>query len=153
MPPPSDDERTLARLAEAVAALDPIPRRVFTDARAAYALRQQGTEIADLIEDTAMSQPSGLRAAAPASGPRCLDFRGGGVSVHLEATVYEDRVEIAGQVTPADVESVRVRWPDGAADVPTARGGAFAALSPPGPVSVVLRRRGTVPVATSWIYL
>lgn len=77
------------------AGVDPAPLSVSATARAAYALRLPGALTAEPVP---LPHPAGARTAAE---PRLHRFTAAGLTIDVELTYSEGRVDVAGQVTPS----------------------------------------------------
>jgi hypothetical protein len=85
------------------AGVDPAPLSVSAAARAAYALRLPGALTAELVP---LPQPTGARDGAE---PRLHRFAAPGLTIDVELTHTDARVDVAGQVTlsPVPVQGAR----------------------------------------------
>lgn len=158
--PDHDDRWLLDRMAEAVAALDPMPPRVLDAARGAFDQRDPAvSQVAELHTDSALDPPVGLRDAHGHDlAPRYLVFRRAGLSLRVEVTARSGRRDLVGEVTPWEgTGPLRVCWPggqcDGTVHAAHAGGGFVVRDIPAGPVRLVFPGAAEAVVATSWICL
>lgn len=144
------DEAYLLAALRLGAGVDPAPLAVSAAARAAFALRLPGAATADPVP---VPRPVGARSPAE---PRLHRFQAPGVTIDVELTHAEGRVDVAGQVTggswdegPGRVEirTLHDRW----VRFPTETGHFAATGLPVGWLSVVWYRTGLPVVATRWI--
>ncbi|ETK32234.1 hypothetical protein [Microbispora sp. ATCC PTA-5024] len=163
------DEYLLAALRMGAGA-DPVPGRVSAAARAAFALRLPGGVAAD---EVAVAVPPGARSAelprqggsaAPRLGaadgapdaPGFHRFTAAGLTIDVETSVVEGRLEVAGQISPwpGPDARVEVRTPHvGKVRSPSGSGHFAVSGLPPGWVSVVCHRPGLPPVFTRWVHV
>jgi len=113
MPPfmtPTDDD-ILDELSRALRAIDPIPDRVQTAARAAIEWRTIDAELAELVSDSVVDEP--LLAVRGTAQPRMLTFEAGDLTIELEAEPGdEDGLRLVGQLVPPHAAQIVVRHGD-----------------------------------------
>ena len=139
-----------AGLVDVVSVADPVPFDVMQSIRASFSRRSTGAELAELVYDSVLEEPVGVR-----SGPsdRHLSFQGSQVSV--EVSVAPERRRVLGQLVPALPGEVEVRHGSGSYVLDIDEYGRFFADDVPrGPVS--FRCRGedgasAVVAVTDWI--
>ncbi|WP_433224135.1 hypothetical protein [Microtetraspora malaysiensis] len=132
------------------AGADPVPGRVSASARAAFALRLPGAVVASPAE---VGPGMGARSEGR---PAMHRFDADGLTLDVEVTVADGRLDVAGQVSPAPGPGTRieVRTPGaGSSRVPSETGHFAVTGLPPGWVSVVCHRPGRAPVATRWLHV
>ncbi|MEV7805678.1 hypothetical protein AB0O28_22290 [Microbispora sp. NPDC088329] len=137
------------------AGADPVPEGVSAAARAVFGLRVPGGVPAGPVDVTV---PPGARSR-PDTGTAQTGvrrFSAGGLVIDIETAVVGERMEVAGQVSPAPGPDARieVRTPHiGKVRAPSASGHFAVAGLPPGWVSVVCHRPGHPPVFTRWVHV
>ncbi|WP_250214210.1 hypothetical protein [Acrocarpospora catenulata] len=127
---------------------DPVPGRVDADARAVFDLRLPGSITATPVDVVAAA---GVRSGAE---PQLHRFTTDELTVDVEMSISDGRLEVAGQVSPAPEPDawVEVRTPHiSKVRVPSPDGHFAATGLPPGWVSVVYHRPEQAPVATRWL--
>ena len=102
----ADDDRLLAELSAGVDEARDVPDSFRRIGEGAFAWRTIDAELAALTFDSAVAEPSGLRAADP--GPRSLTFSAGDTTIDLE--LHADAVR--GQLSPAAAGTLVVRADD-----------------------------------------
>ncbi len=119
-----------------IARVDPLPRGVRAEARAAFEWRTTGAELAAVVYDSALDDP--LEAAAGSrTAHRRLMFRTSELAIVLDVRRRADRTFIRGRVVPATRGAIHVRHGFGKVDTLADRRGRFALdLLPPGPFSL-----------------
>ncbi|MGH9227058.1 MAG: hypothetical protein ACRD2W_25510 [Acidimicrobiales bacterium] len=118
-------------LTDVVSVADPIPFDIMQSIRASFNRRSVDAELAELIYDSVLEEPVGVR-----SGPtdRHLSFQGPHVSV--EVSVAPERRRVVGQLVPALPGDVEVRHGAGSYVLDIDEYGRFFADEVPhGPVS------------------
>ncbi len=149
-----DDSWMPPGLADVVSEADPIPFDVLQSLRAGFSRRSLDAELAELIYDSVLDEPVGVRSA---NADRHLSFQGPKVSV--EMSVAQERRRVVGQLVPAGPGDVEVRHGRGSYFVDVDEYGRFFASDiPRGPVSFRCRGRGdgggdAVATVTDWIVL
>ncbi|WP_067180287.1 carboxypeptidase regulatory-like domain-containing protein [Microtetraspora niveoalba] len=149
----TDDDHLPAYLLAALrmaAGADPVPARVSQAARDAFALRLPGAVVAAPYE---IEPAVGARSEGR---PAIHRFAADGVTLDVEVTLTDGRLDVAGQVSPAPGADtlIEVRTPDtGRSRAPSDTGHFAVTGLPPGWVSVVCRRPGRAPVATRWLHV
>ncbi|WP_228646599.1 carboxypeptidase-like regulatory domain-containing protein [Microtetraspora sp. AC03309] len=132
------------------AGVDPVPGRVSDAARDAYSLRLPGGVVAAPYE-------IGAAVGARSEGdPAMHRFGADGITLDVEVTVTDGRLDVAGQVSPAPGPGARVevRTPGaGETRIPSESGHFAVAGLPSGWISVVCHRPGLAPVATRWLHV
>jgi hypothetical protein len=148
------DETYLLAALRLGAGVDPAPLSVSAAARAAYALRLPGAVTAQPVP---LPRPAGARAPAE---PRLHRFRAPGLTIDVELTYAEGRVDVAGQVTPSghdaglgggsriEIRTLYERW----TRIPTETGYFAATGLPIGWLSIACHRPGHPIVATRWLH-
>lgn len=146
----ADDARLLAALGDLLAEADPVPPEVQQAARAAFQWRLVDSDLARLVEDSAVSPMAGVRSPA---GARLLTFEAGPLTVVVEVAERGTQRRLLGQLVPPGPAAVEVRHAGGALSVPADELGRFTVESlPAGPVSLVCRTPAREPpVVTSWV--
>ena len=148
-----DDEMLLGRIAEAFAAVDPVPAWVRDAALAAFAARLPNVTLAELSADSAEGVPVGAGVRGP-HGPRLLVFTGPDVTVEIEATGEGAEREIAGRLVPPTPADIAVRHPRGEVAAQADRAGHFVVPGvPAGPISMVFVLADASSIVTSWVRL
>src|SRR5690606_32554794 len=97
---------------------------------------------------------TGSAPGDPAATGRVYRCSAGGLTIDLEVSVADGRLEVAGQVSPRPGPGtlIEVRTPQGGTvRAPPASGQLAVAGLPPGWVSVVCHRPGRPPVFTRWL--
>lgn len=148
-----DDAYLLAAL-RIGAGVDPAPLSVSAAARAAYTLRLPGALTAEPVP---LPRPTGARGPAE---PRLHRFRAPGLTIDIELTHLDGRVDVAGQVTPSpggvtplghgsriEIRGLHEQW----TRVPTETGHFAATGLPVGWLSVACHRPGHPTVVTRWL--
>jgi hypothetical protein len=97
--PDERDDATLAALAAAVAAHDPVPEALVEAAKAAYTWRTIDAELAALSYDSLLEGAGSVRSAG--GGPRALSFEHGPLVLDLEIDEARDGAHLSGQIVPA----------------------------------------------------
>jgi hypothetical protein len=145
------DERLLADLADLFARADPEPEHLRSAARFSFALRRLDAELAELLHDSALEAPAGVRSAG---GLRALVFGApGGTTVDVEVQEEESGLRtLIGQIVPARAMAVRVRHEAGVIVMTTDELGRFRAEGVRrGPVSIRCEPPGDPAVETGWV--
>jgi len=145
-----DDAELLAALRDMLALVDPVPPAVQQAARAAFPWRLIDSDLARLVEDSALSPAAGVRSPA---GARLLTFEAGPLTVVVEVSARGAERRLLGQLVPPAAAMVEVRHAGGSQHVPADELGRFTVESlPAGPVSLVCRTPAhEPPVVTSWV--
>lgn len=114
-----------------VATADPVPYDTLRSIRACFTRRTLDAELAELVYDSVLDEPVGVRSG---SGSRQLSFQGARLAVEME--VQPERSRVVGQVVPAQPSQVEVRHAAGSYVLHTDKVGRFVADDVPrGPVS------------------
>ncbi|GLX00813.1 hypothetical protein [Microtetraspora sp. NBRC 16547] len=137
------------------AGVDPVPERVSEAARNAFGLRLPGGVVAAPSE---VGPAVGARSEGARSEgqPAMHRFGADGITLDVEVTVTDGRLDVAGQVSPAPGpdDRIEVRTPGtGRSRTPSETGHFAVAGLPPGWISVVCHRPGRAPVATRWLHV
>jgi hypothetical protein len=90
----SGDDELMDQLRRIAGTADPVPQLVTEAARAALATRRLDDELAELLQDSDLALPQGVRGAA--TGPRMLSFEAGDVSLELQLDVERGRLVVWG---------------------------------------------------------
>ncbi|BCJ56762.1 hypothetical protein [Micromonospora endophytica] len=149
--PPADDDRLTAELVEALWEDGGVPEEYVTAARAAFAWRTVGAELAlaELTFDSACDKE--LVGLTRSSGSeRTLAFRAGPVLMEIEVSTDG----IVGQLSPSGGGRVSARTASGTYDeAPVDAVGLFSlGVPPPGPIQLCAQVGGYA-VATDWVSL
>lgn len=135
-----------------VTTADPVPYDTLRSIRACFTRRTLDAELAELVYDSVVDEPVGVRSG---SGSRQLSFQGPRVAVEME--VQAERQRVVGQVVPAQPSQVEVRHSGGSFVLRSDPAGRFVADDvPAGPVSFrCTGQTGDRPFAavTDWIVL
>ena len=91
-----NDDQLIARLADALDAVDPVPEHVLDAAKAAYTWRTIDAELAALVFDSAAEDLIGIRSA---DTTRQLTFSTPGVEIEL-IVLSDTTRRIVGQLVP-----------------------------------------------------
>jgi hypothetical protein len=152
---PADDDALLARLAATLRGAQDPPADVAELARLSFGLRDLDAQLAELVADSAVDVPVGVRSATGAA--RLLTFAGEQAEVELQVTSAGDGWAVLGQVVPPGPALVRAEpaAPGVAAVAADADDlGRFALdLSAGGPWRFVGTRDGSTLLATDWVLL
>ncbi|MEN3362259.1 MAG: hypothetical protein V7637_6241 [Mycobacteriales bacterium] len=143
-----DDDELLARLAEVMDEVSPVPPDVVTAAQAVFGLRTLDAELAELLFDSAdVPAPAGLRG--PPAWPRQLTYQLDDLLIECEV----DAANLIGQVLPAAPVTLEVMTSSGVThpvDVDSA--GRFVAPLPGhGPIRLRCQPGRQRPVLTPWL--
>ncbi len=134
---------------------DVIPPEVQEAARAAFAWRTVGAELAELTYDSVLDSPE--PAPEDTLGPRRLRFEGPDMTVELEVHDADGRRWLKGQILPPQPSLLRVRHERGDRDLDADPRGRFQLLGVvSGPVSILcqLGSGDTARVVeTEWVML
>ena len=156
---PARDDRLLARLVATLHGTQEPPADASALARLSFGLRDLDARLAELVADTAVDAPAGVRSATAA--PRLLTFSSGDtdldLEVELQVTPAGDGWDLVGQVVPPGAATLRLEPAAGAGGVGADADelGRFAVALPAaeGPWRLVCRRPGEPAVVTSWVLL
>ncbi|MGD9695846.1 MAG: hypothetical protein AB7V42_09330 [Thermoleophilia bacterium] len=150
--PAPEDDPLVRRLGDLLERADPVPPDVTLAARSALAWRRIDAELAELLDDTALTAAAGVRSAA---GVRTLTFQtdsGGGVEIEVHERA--GRRLLVGQVVPPQELEVRVRHPGGTTSVTSDALGRFRAEGVhPGRASLRCEPAGGGAFETPWMDL
>lgn len=139
-------------LAAVIQTADPIPFDVLQSLRASLGRRSSESELAELVYDSALDEPTTVRSL---SMGRQLSFQGPQISVEME--VVAERHRVIGQLVPAVPGEVEIRHGNGSEVIDVDDLGRFVVEGiPKGPVS--FRCRGSddgkaVVTITDWVVL
>jgi hypothetical protein len=150
------DVELIERIRDTYAELDPVPEDVLVAARAALgwglSAATLDAELAELVEDTSMSQTAGVRGT---HAPRLVTFESESLTVEVEVSPQGNRRRLIGQIVPTEYRRLALHSPEGVRDVDVDELGRFAVGDvPAGPISFVCSpSTAAAPgaVATSWI--
>jgi hypothetical protein len=144
------DDGLMARLADLLDRVDPVPVDVLIAARASAAWRNVDDELAELVRDSASESDE---LAGVRGGGRLLTFSSDALTLELE--VLAGGRGITGQVAGPRMPRIELHRPDGSRTVEADQVGRFSAREiGPGPLSLWLtdRASGTV-TRTEWIVI
>jgi hypothetical protein len=110
---PWSDDELLARLAEAQAEAETVPRDFIEAGKAAYAWRNIDAELAELVYDSALEAHSGATVRAEQAHLRALTFTSSALTIEIEVTGEA----LLGQVIPLQAGEVEVITPAGSTQV------------------------------------
>lgn len=146
------DERDLAllgELREVLGEADPTPAGVLTAAQASFTWRTVDTELAELVDDSALAPTVGIRSSG---GPRLLTFEAPTLTVVVEVSAVGEARKLVGQLVEPGAARVEVRHQGGSTEVVADDLGRFTLDQvPAGPVSFRCELAGLAPVVTSWV--
>ena len=156
---PSQDDELLARLGAALRGAQEPPDHVSALARLSFGLRDLDARLAELVADTAVDAPAGVRSATAA--PRLLTFSSGDtdldLEVELQVTPAGGGRDLVGQVVPPGPATLRLEPAagTGAVEADADELGRFAVSLPAaeGAWRLVCHRPGEPAVVTSWVLL
>lgn len=145
------DDELIDRLRLVAATVDAVPETVEANARAAFASRLIGYELAELLADSATATAGAVRSDDPRL--RLLSFHTPTVSVELQVEYGVGRMSLRGQVTGV-CRDVELEMTTGRHPVSVDGDGWFAVDDiPAGTVRLRLRADDGTPVTTSWLSL
>jgi hypothetical protein len=146
------DDELMSELRRIAGQLDPVPRAVVDDSRAALLTRGLDAELAELLLDSAAET---AQVRGEAERVRLLSFHAGDVSVEVQAEYAGEAVFLRGLVdgAPGEVELERGGDPGGGQRLAVDAGGEFTARVPRGATRFRLRTRGGGVITTSWVLL
>lgn len=152
---PADDDELLARLAATLRGAQEPPRDVAELARLSFGLRDLDAQLAELVADSAVDAPAGVRSSAGA--PRLLTFAADEAELELQVTAAGNGWSLIGQLVPPGAAVVRAQPASAAATEMAADAddlGRFALDLPSGGSwRLVCTRGGSALVATAWVLL
>ena len=132
---PADDDELLARLAATLRGAQQPPADVDELARASFGLRDLDAQLAELVADSAVDVPAGVRSSPEA--PRLLTFAAADAEVELQVMPARDGWAVLGQVVPPGPALVRAEpaAPAGRSwcRTPTSSGASPSTCPPAGP--------------------
>src|SRR5215210_1268454 len=102
---PADDDELLARLAATLRATQEPPADVAELARLSFGLRDLDAQLAELVADSAVDVPAGVRASTGA--PRLLTFAAAEAELELQVTPVGNGWAVVGQLVPPGPAVVR----------------------------------------------
>lgn len=127
--------------------VDAVPPEVLDEARATWAWRAAGAELAALVAEAEAAEPAGVRGAA-----RQVTFRAGRADVLVEVAAEGRTARLTGQVLPAGPGTVTGEWPDGSASAEVDALGRFVLAGVrTGLVRLRLDVEGGATVVTDWL--
>lgn len=147
----SDDETLLDDLRHALAASDTVDERVLAAARGAFAWRTVDAELAELVRDSAVDGPVGVRSDGRGDAPRILSFATEGIGVEIEVGPRG----IVGQLLPCASGEVDLLTLDEGL-VASATADEVGCFNLPAPHSRTVRlrcRAGELSFVTDWVIL
>ena len=133
--------------------IDPVPEHVVVAAKGCLTWRTVDTELAELIEDTALLAGTAVRGP---HSPRLLTFSAPQVSVVVEVAEVGPTRRLIGQLGDPRSAAIEVRFRDGTTWVDADQLGRFVVDGvPAGPVSLVCRfpDSDVAPLVTDWVTL
>ena len=133
--------------------IDPVPEHVVTAAKGCLTWRTIDTELAELVEDTALLAATSVRGP---HGARLLTFTAPRVSVVVEVAEVGPTRRLIGQLGDPRSAAIEVRFRDGTTWVDADQLGRFVVDGvPAGPVSLVCRFPDSdiAPLVTDWVTL
>ena len=147
----NSDDMILRLIGDYYESVDPIPAELTLGARAALAMRDFESELAELTFDSSQTTVEALGVRSTAA-VRMLSFGIGDRSVELEVTESEGGVVLIGQIDPAAAATIKVQQPGHAVAVAADTLGTFRVegLST-GPLSLRVEFEGLPPLRTSWV--
>lgn len=146
---PTEEQRWLTDLGEALAEADRVPRAVREAGYGVYAWRTIDAELAELAHDSLTEDPELVGSRALAVGPRTLTFATAEVTLELEAR----EAELLGQFAPPRAGELTVTLWDGTSrSFPVDELGCFV-VDPVPSVPFRLRLTGEPGLATGWLTL
>src|SRR5690348_14843456 len=101
---PADDDELLARLAATLRGVQEPPRDVAELARLSFGLRDLDAQLADLVADSAVDAPAGVRSSG---APRLLTFAADEAELELQVTAAGTGWSLIGQLVPPGAGVVR----------------------------------------------
>lgn len=150
------DQALLIRLGEVAGAVDPVPDHVLELGRAALALRDLDSELAELVADSAV-ELAGVRSGSTET--RLLSFEAGDLAVDVQvSTAGGGRMSILGQVVPVPAPAggvIRLESQSGAmatSDLDSLGDFRFG-IVPDGLIRLRVELPGATAVTTTWIDL
>lgn len=148
---PQPDQALLAQVRETLLETDPVPAWVVAAATTALAWRDLDVALAELVEDSALREPAGIRGP---SGPRLLTFEAESVTVVVEVSDVGPDRRLLGQLVPPRPGRVEIRHQAGQEQTEADELGRFRVERlPAGLVSFVCEDGDGRTVVTSWVAL
>ncbi|WP_328322502.1 hypothetical protein OHA70_27305 [Kribbella sp. NBC_00382] len=155
-----DDDELMAQLSRLAGELDAVPEHVTAAARAALSTRDLDSELAELVADSAATEPElefelVRQGAVDADEDRLLSFDSGDLQVELEVVRDGDDLTLIGQVIgTAPVDCLLEYGDSHRVALPTDELGRFMVdgLSG-GPIRVRCRSATGASVSTAWVML
>jgi len=149
------DQALLIRLGEVGRVVDPVPDHVLELGRAALALRDLDSDLAELVADSAV-ELAGVRSGG--SETRLLTFAAGDLAIEVQVSPGSGRLSILGQVIPVPPTAggvIRLEMRNGAraaANLDTLGEFRFGTV-PDGLVRLRVELPGATAVTTTWVSL
>jgi hypothetical protein len=147
-----NQDTLLARLGHIADQLDPVPELVYQMAYAGFQLRSLDSEIAELVEDSALHADA--LATVRGDDVRLLYYQASEVGIELEVTSHAGRHAVLGQVVGGADWEVRAETAAGIRPVAVDDLGRFSLADlPAGPFRVRVTSPDRPPVTTNWVTL
>jgi len=149
----TDHDTLLARLGQIADQLDPVPELTYRLAYASFQLRSLDSEIAELVEDSALDadQLAGVRGH---DDVRLLYYQASEVGIELEVTSHAGRHAVLGQVVGGADWEVRAETAAWTRPVSVDDLGRFRLADlPAGPFRVRVESPDRPAVTTNWVTL
>jgi hypothetical protein len=142
----------LARLGYIADQLDPVPDLTYRMAYAGFQLRSIDSELAELIEDSALHDDA--LAGVRGDDARLLYYQASELGIELEVTSHAGRHAVLGQVVGGTAWEVRAETAVGVQPVTVDDLGRFSLANlPAGPFRVRVTSPDRPPVTTNWVTL
>jgi hypothetical protein len=148
----TDHDTLLARLGQIADQLDPVPELTYRLAYASFQLRSLDSEIAELVEDSALrtDQLAGVRG----DDARLLYYQASELGIELEVTSHGGRHAVLGQVVGGADWEVRAETAAWTRPVAVDELGRFRLADlPAGPFRVRVQSPHRPTVTTNWVTL
>ena len=144
-----DDEHLMSLLSEAMTGDEPVPSDVLAAAYASFTWRTIDGELAGLIYDSSIQEPSRSGVRSQQAGLRAMTFASSSLTIEIEVTP----TSLMGQLVPAHTSEVFSIFQDGTGrSVPVDELGAFT-IDPIPEDKFRLQVPGQPQVTTGWIVL